>query len=134
MGFKKGDKVRVKSDLVVGKRYYNKNKEISDIFSRFMSNNLGMEGTIIEVGDGGKYTLDIDRIHSYTDGMLEPLYLEIDEVEPYEYNSDVERLLRHVLKLAPQQLVNDALDKGDKERFIQLTKKYKKYLLTKDLK
>lgn len=132
MQFNKGDKVRVKSDLVVGKRYYDsKNKGISDIFSRFMSNNLGKEGTIIEV-EGGKYVLDIDRIHAYTDGMLEPLYLEVDEVKEYEYNSEVERLTRHMLKLAPQQLINDSLDKGDKERFNELTKKYRKHLLTKD--
>jgi hypothetical protein len=138
--FKKGEKVIVKDDLVVGRRYASeKHAQINDSFSRLMSKNLGKEATIISV-EYGRYRLDIDELHLYTDGMLMPI-IEVEEEEevdiatlPYVRNNEVERLILHMKRLVPQQLINDALDKGDKAKFLRLTKKNSKNLLTNDTK
>jgi hypothetical protein len=53
---------------------------------------------------------------------------------PYVRNNEVERLILHMKRLVPQQLINDALDKGDKAKFLRLTKKNSKNLLTNDTK
>lgn len=130
MKFKIGDKVRVREDLLVGKVYKHVDSSANDIFSLTMRHNMGKEARIIGI-EYGKYMLDIDVIHGYVDGMLE--YASEKEtkltIEPYHHNREVENLVKHMLKLTPQQLIDDSLDKGDKQRFEKLTRKY---LLTKD--
>lgn len=130
MKFKIGDKVRVKEDLLVGKLYKHEDSSVNDIFSLSMRDNMGKEAKIIGI-ERGKYMLDIDILHCYVDDMLECASEKDNKLtrEPYVGNLDVEKLVKHMLKLAPQQLINDSLDKGDKERFHELTNKY---LLTKD--
>ncbi len=122
MRYKVGDKVQVRRNLSTGKLYYSEDKSYHEPFTRSMKKYAGMEAEIIEVSSRS-YKLDIDPIHSYTDEMLQ---LPVDElaVAPYELNEEVEALLHHVMKQLPEQMINDAIDKGDKERFIELSKKF----------
>lgn len=140
MKFKKGDKVIIKKDLVVGRKYKSeKHVRINDTFTRLMSKNLGKEATVVAI-EFDRYRLDIDDFHLYTDEMLS-LVIELEDEEevdiatlPYTRNNEVERLILHMKRLVPQQLINDSLDKGNKEKFLRLTKKLNKNLLTNDTK
>lgn len=131
--FKVGDRVRVKNDLVVGGRYFMEDGETSDIFSHGMSENVGKEATIIAI-ECGKYHIDIDVIHKYTDSMIKKL-VDSKSRGDYEENVEVEDLLNHMIKQFPKQKeriskeqiekeINHAIDTGNKEEFLRLSKKY----------
>ncbi len=126
MKFKVGDKVVVREDLVAGKTYYHEDGSGKNDFSYLMEGCKGKQATITSV-EFNKYALDIDGFFSYTDEMLRK-YEEVEEEDlihrPYEYNQEVEDLVVYMLRLAPQQLINDAIDKGNKEGFIKLTNYY----------
>lgn len=106
--FKIGEEVQVRADLKVGKRYVNKNSPIGDIFSERMRKNLGKKGKIINIVEG-KYVLDIDKIHAYTDGMLEYPCDKLAK-EKYGFNLEVENLISHVNKQFHYNLIDKALD------------------------
>lgn len=115
MKFKIGDRVRVKSDLSIGNRYYMEDGIEGNTFSEGMRNNLGKEATIIAECEFG-YTLDIDRFRKYTDGMIERYYNDTKEVED---------LINHIRQLIPEQQINNALDTDNKEAFKILSEKYR---------
>lgn len=122
MKYKKGDVVQVRNDLIIGNQYFHENSKIYDVFSSRMRNNLGKEAKIVGILEG-KYLLDIDSIHTFTDGMLQEPVDKLAKT-PYEFNFDVERIVEHMLKLMPEQLINNAIDKGDRELFKTLSEKY----------
>lgn len=126
---KVGDKVTVKKDLKAGAEYYNKGGTYYDIFSRNMMEYRGREARIVEVVSDVYYKLNIDVIHNYTDEMLEDYVHPFDKNEtlaqqPYILNDEVEKIVSDALKSSPQQLIDDALDRGDKEAFKRLTNLY----------
>lgn len=119
--FKEGDRVVIRKDLIVGEFYYNEDGKTLDVFSPTMKQFCGQVAEIMFVTDKGSYMLDIDPWHNYTDEMLQG----IEETENV-FSEEVEELINHMLKLAPEQLINNAIDRGDKEEFIRLTEKYYK--------
>ena len=113
MKFKIGDKVRVKNDLVVDKIYYNEDSHIADVFTPSMIEYLG-NVAVVENIHNGRYKLDISY-HNFTCDMLEL----VEAVK-----SEADEIIEHMLRLIPQQLIDDALDKKDEERFNELIKVY----------
>jgi hypothetical protein len=114
-----GDNVKVRSQLVVGERYFMQDRVTFDKFSKLMSKNSGAEAMVIGF-ERGMYVLDIDPIHTYTDDML----IKINDPfarKSYTENEEVEDFLNHMLTLTTKQLIDNALDKGDKETFKKLT-------------
>lgn len=68
--YKVGDKVRVRSDLVVGNKYFMENSDISDVFVAEMKEMKGKISTISRVY--GKYAIK-ESSYSWTDEMFEPV-------------------------------------------------------------
>lgn len=74
MKFKVGDKVRVRSDLVVGKEYYNDDSMFSDKFVEEMKEYLGRIVTIDYLCENIHYLLKEDSgSWNWTYEMLEPV-------------------------------------------------------------
>ncbi|WP_240375918.1 hypothetical protein [Bacillus piscicola] len=127
MKFKKGEKVQVKQDLVVNVNYYNETTGTSDVFSHRMLKFRGKEAFIEEVSEYG-YTLNIDRLHVYTDTMLqyptEPL-----TGGPSQASHEVERIVQHFEELGVKQIIDKALDERlyekDTEAFLAIIKQNK---------
>lgn len=72
MNFKVGDKVRVRKDLIVGKRYGEDNLSFVD----YMEEYKGKQFEIIETS-GCDYKLD-NSFYYFNDGMLEPVFTKKD--------------------------------------------------------
>lgn len=126
---KVGDKVVVKKSCRAGAEYYNESGTHYDVFSRNMKQYAGREAVIVEVVGDIFYKINIDILHNYTEEMLESYVHPLNEVEtlaqqPYILNDEVEKIVNDALKLSPQQLIDDALDRGDKEAFKRLTNLY----------
>jgi len=117
--FKVGQSVVVKNSLVVNAKYSNNQSDVSEVFSHRMKEYRGLTATIVDIEDGKYYKLGIDsnRLHRFTDAMLEP-YLGVEN--EYVLNEDVESLLNHVLKEVPQQRINQALTDRDEKKFKEL--------------
>ena len=126
MKFRAGERVKVRRDLVVGEKYFMEDGINCEIFSHTMRNNLDKEATIIEVNNLRGYRLDIDTLpYFYTDGMLNKFVdvkAKTEEVSKRD-KGEVDALIEHMLKLTPEQMINHALDTGDKELFDKLTMK-----------
>jgi hypothetical protein len=119
-----GDIVQIREDLVLGQVYYNENSPIGDTFTSSMRKNRGKKGRIIDIHQG-KYMLDIDVVHGYTDSML--MYPKDDLADSeYLFNPEVEKLIIHMEALYLEKLIDEAIDNGDKDRFMELTEEYKK--------
>lgn len=126
--FKVGDIVRVKKDLIIGKTYYSEDG-MGDKFTYLMDRNSGKEGRIIEIDYVG-YKLDIDPIHTYTDGMLEK---PVDElaVSDYDFNLDVEAVIINSKFIAYKRQIDKALDgrmfEKEPQKFRELIDEYTKF-------
>lgn len=70
MKYKVGDKVRVRKDLVVGKRYYMTNREYHDSFVYGMA---AFRGKVVTIADdsGGKYRIEAGKGYNWVDEMFE---------------------------------------------------------------
>lgn len=78
--FKKGDRVRVRQDLKVGKHYSMEDSDITDIFIDTMAS---LRGEVVTINYAGiKYSIE-ESIYNWTDGMFED---EVVEQEVKEYN------------------------------------------------
>ena len=102
-----GDKVRVRSDLVVDRRYGN-----DYLFNSSMSSKVGLETTVVEVVDNEYYLLKDISWH-WTDEMLEPV--ETFNVGDVVYAKDRKRpmiLLRKAWVVCPP-------DKTSYEYFVE---------------
>lgn len=78
--FKKGDKVRVRQDLEVGKYYSMEDSDITDIFVDVMA---GLRGEVVTINYVGiKYSIE-ESTYNWTDGMFED---EVVEQEVKEYS------------------------------------------------
>lgn len=130
MKFKKGEKVRVKKNLIIGEMYFNEDHRVYDVFSYGMREYLGKEGVIIGLSKG-KYVLDFGKIYGFTDDMLE--YPVDNSVKaPYRFDPEVEELLFHVMKEHYIALIDKALDNDiyvkNPSEFQKLVDLYKKYI------
>jgi hypothetical protein len=119
MKFKIGDVVRVKDNLVAGERYFNEDKSASNNFSDMMADYKGEEFEIVDIRHE-QYVLEGARLFLFTDDMLELASAYASESEYVSYD-EVEELIAHMLRLAPKQLMNHALDSKDEELFRILT-------------
>lgn len=118
MKYKKDSKVRVREDLLVGMEYSNEQGTVFENVTFKMKRYLGKEAIIVNVREG-KYQLNIDNLFLFTDNMLELIE------EPVELiNFEVEEIVENMLRLIPEQLINDAIDKGDEKRFKQLSEQF----------
>ncbi|SFE86893.1 hypothetical protein [Alteribacillus iranensis] len=128
MKFKKGDLVQVKPDLVVNVNYYNEGNGTSDVFSHRMMKHRGRTAIIEEVNLYG-YTLSIDRMHTYTDEMLQYPEETLDQL-PYHYHPEVEQLIEHVKREGYRKLFDKALKERlyetDPETFQEIYELYRK--------
>lgn len=70
--YKVGDKVRVRSDLKLGKHYLMEDEETGDSFVKPMDNLLGKVVTIKEITDRQKYRIE-EMGFNWTDKMFEGL-------------------------------------------------------------
>lgn len=122
--FKIGDIIKVRSDLVIGRRYYT-GEDKSDIFTSRMRNNRGKEGRIIGFTNVG-YILDIDSIHNYTEEMFEESRDYLAELD-YIFNEDVEKVLNQSQMDFYSKRIDEALDNNDEETFKRLIEELKKY-------
>jgi hypothetical protein len=134
MKYNVGDVVQIRPDLKIGMIYYNENSPIGDTFSYSMRNNLGKIGRIVGVSQG-KYLLDIDYIHSYTDSMLQYPKDKFDDLHDdsdYEFNPEVEKLIIYMETQHLAKMIDEAIDNGDRALFIKLSEEYreKKNFLT----
>lgn len=78
--FKKGDKVRVKKDLEVGKYYSMEDSSIEDTFVDRMAD---LRGEVVTISHAGiKYSIE-ESMYNWTDGMFED---EVVEQEGKEYS------------------------------------------------
>ena len=121
MKFKIGDKVVIRNDLEIGKKYYMTDGR-SDVFTQIMVPVLGKEATIIGYTKIG-YRLDIDPFHNYTDEMLiEPEYAG-------EFEEDAEIILRKSMLDFYRNKIDEALDSNmygeNPEDFNRLVEEYK---------
>jgi hypothetical protein len=128
MKYKVGDEVSIRTDLKFGAIYRNEDNSGGDVFNRVMGDYAGQKAKIVGF-DGQSYILDIDRYHYYTDGMLEtwvdPLSkVDPNDLKPYTFNEDVERIIMELEKNNPQRLIDHALDTGNKEEFQRLVNLY----------
>lgn len=125
MKFNVGDKVTVRENLEVNAEYFNEDRKTGDVFTALMVKNVGKEAEVIKVKHG-KYVLDIDPYHAYTDAMLEKLD-NVRVAKPIRVNPyvlEAEKLIEHMLELIPEQRINYALETGNKKLFEELTKKH----------
>lgn len=139
MKFKIGDKVFIKGNLKIGQKYYNEDCSDGDTFSYGMVEYAGRQATVINIVNNG-YILDIDPIHKYYDGMLEPVKHDfkfnvlVDELasKPYTFNYEVETVLHESLKrhykIQMDKALEDRLFEKDPEAFQKLYDIYKIYV------
>ena len=76
MKYKVGDKVKVREDLKVGKRYNMADKSADDIFTIDMSKFKGQVVIISKIKAGGTYEIDVDKNYvkyAWVDEMFEPV-------------------------------------------------------------
>jgi len=80
MGFKVGDKVRVKSNLIVGKSYAG----IGGIEDTFVAPMDDVSGKVVTITDkrSGLYFIDESRGWAFTDEMFEPVQEVVPEPIP----------------------------------------------------
>jgi hypothetical protein len=125
--FKVGDIVMVRNDLQVGKTYYNEDGSSCDIFSNMMLNHMGKQARIAFI-QFNQYYLDIDKFHGYVDEMLESIedmcLRKEKERFPNLVDENVEKIVNHMLRLVPEQLINHAIDTGNEELFKEVSEKY----------
>jgi hypothetical protein len=124
--FELNQTVYVKQDLVVGKNYYSEDGTAYSTFTSGMRHNLGKEAKITAIINN-RYRLSTDNFHTFTAEMLEAEQRDYLALNPYEKNKEVEALVDHVLNQLPEQLINRAIDEGDKEEFARLSELYKDY-------
>lgn len=121
--FEVGEQLRIKENLVINKLYHmSHDTSIFNIFSKRMSVLAGKEAMVIDIVSG-YYKLNVDRNNMYTDGMLEKIH-DVKAGEEYAGVQEVEEIIRYMSRLIPEQLINHALDTGDKEMFMRLTKQF----------
>lgn len=125
MNYKVGDVVVIRRNLVAGKIYYGDTTRVSEYCCEEMSELAGMEA-IITSEDKGYYTINLDGGECiYVEGMFAGFANKVlEDHENYTSNKEVEDLIFKSLKLVPNQLINDALDKNDKKRFKELSDKF----------
>lgn len=81
MKYKVGDKVRVRRDLIMGKRYYMNYSSVCDNCTSEMINLRGKVVTIEGVwGNGSKYAIR-ECGYGWTDEMFEGLYISQIDIE-----------------------------------------------------
>lgn len=120
--FKIGERVKVRKDLEIGKDYHMlNNPDTCDEVTEDMIKHLGKEATVMDI-KYGKYYLDIDPFHNYTDEMLKK-FVDVKSSSEYKSNDEVENLVEHMLEMSVKQQIDYALDVGDKELFYELTNK-----------
>lgn len=125
MKYNIGDVVIIRRNLEAGRIYYGEGTKVSEYCCKEMSELAGMEAVIV-TEDKGYYTINLDGGECiYVEGMFSGHAKQVlEDHEEYTSNKEVEDLIFKTLKLVPNQLINDALDKNDKERFKELSKKY----------
>lgn len=107
--FKIGDTVKVRDGVLVGVKYYNEDLTAGDKFTNAMKKvSFGKDAMITAIVDGG-YKLDIDKIHTYYDGMLEYTYDEL-ATKDYMFNYEVECLIDNVMEKHYKKALDTALD------------------------
>lgn len=126
MKYNVGDVVIIRRNLEDGRMYYGEDTRVSEFCCHEMTEFSGMEARIISE-DKGFYRINLDGgQYKYVEGMFAGINTKavLEDHEEYTSNKEVEALINKTLRLAPNQLINDALDKNDKERFKELSKKY----------
>lgn len=124
--FEVGDIVILRDDLKVGATYFSRDGKFGDKFSSRMSNNIGKEGVIVGIRNGGyaiEFDKKLDTIHTYYDEMLQS-----PVVGDYVFNIEVEELIEHINKKVLKNRIDKALDERDEKTFRELTEKYKSIL------
>lgn len=124
MGFKVGDSVRLKDNLIVGKRYFMEKGFNSEAFSEGMEKFKGKKAVITRCAEQG-YRIDLQSVYWFTDEMLDN-FDEFEETQKRQDSELADSLINHMLNLIPEQLINHALETGNKERFEELTKDWEK--------
>ncbi|AYP68142.1 hypothetical protein PQE75_gp010 [Bacillus phage vB_BcoS-136] len=124
--FKVGDIVKIREDLKVGATYFNHDSKVNDTFTIRMKKYLGKTAQITRITDGGKYELNIDNFHTYTDDMF-----EVDTIgEEYEFNHEVEKLVRKLEKDLYYKKIDEALEnrlfETNPKEFNEILEKYNK--------
>jgi hypothetical protein len=123
--FEVGERLRIKENLIINKLYHmSHDKSIFNIFSKRMSVLAGKEAMVMDIVSG-YYRLSVDRNNMYTDGMLDKMH-DVEADEEYKCVQEVEEIIKYMSRLIPEQLINHALDTGDKEMFMRLTEQFKK--------
>lgn len=117
--FKVGERVKIRKDLVVAEKYYMADGETYDTFSKRMIPTRGEEATVMDIEEG-KYKLDVDELHYYTDDMLIK-FVDDKARKPYDDKKDVEDLINHMLNMSKSQIIDSTLDKGDEISFREIT-------------
>lgn len=127
--FKIGDKVELKPNLQIGRKYYNNNFNFGDVFTYQMSDTWKNKefATVENIVENGQYKLDIDGTYLYTDEMLQPLTDRLAKSE-YVYNREVEKLVLHLKKKHYYNLIDKGLEDNlhltNLKEFELLIKKY----------
>lgn len=124
MRFKVGDNVRVKENLVVGERYFMEKGFSSEAFSDGMRKFAGKKAVITQSAKHG-YRVDLHSMYWFTDEMFDGVE-EFEEAQKRQDSELADSLINHMLSLIPEQLINHALETGNKERFEELTKDWEK--------
>jgi len=123
MKYKVGDKVKVRSDLEVGRTYYNKTQEHEhDSFIHSMVEFIGKNVVIKRITGAGKYIIDGSGMN-WTDEMFEELAKEEGKLKTWEV---VKALTENpeITFVRPSDGVRTML--GDKIRAGKITGKYLK--------
>lgn len=121
-----GDKVRIKEDLIAGKKYYGETKHVSNVFTFAMDIHKGKVAEVVGTAFG-QYILDIDLVNLYTYDMLHNLGVEDDLKlvnSEYVFNKEVENLVALLMKEQVYREIDKALEERlfetDPEKFNQL--------------
>ncbi|MFQ3543530.1 hypothetical protein Q7A53_05540 [Halobacillus rhizosphaerae] len=127
MKYNVGQEVEVRTDLITGQMYRNEEGTYSEIFQHNMRAFKGQKTKVTGIVAGG-YKLEVSERYVFTDNMLKlPTLLE---EKPYVFNREnndhveLEKLLDHMLKLVPDQLINDAISRGDRKAFEEISRRY----------
>jgi hypothetical protein len=99
-----GDKVRLRSDLVVGNKYANNVGEVRTHFAQGMAYLVGKEVTINKVSQFG-YQVDEGSTYWFTDGMIEHVPLLERKVLPIERFTKMELYVEKVIVQDPATIM-----------------------------
>lgn len=123
MKYSIGDIVQIRTDLNIGQIYRNENSLHGEGFTYSMKSNAGKDARIVAIRQS-RYVLNIDGgTFNYTDGMLQYPIDKLKE-EEYTFNSEIEKLIMHMETIHLKWLIDEAIDSGDRNSFMELTSEY----------